>query len=217
MRKIILASASPRRREILQNLGLTFDVVVADVDETSDERDPSSLCELLAARKGNATVEKLRASGADLTDTLVIASDTVVAAMSGGAIEILGKPRDGEDAARMLALLSGRTHRVMSGIWLWMNGVSAVSHDVTEVVFDPLAPDAIERYIATKEPFGKAGAYAIQGYASSFIAGIQGDYFNVVGLPVHRMCSLFRTAFPKEGELIGVDRDRKGEHPSAEG
>ena len=202
MKQIILASASPRRREILHTLGLNFEILAADVDETCNEKDPARLCETLSARKGAATVEKLRTMGRDVRDTLVIASDTVVAVGEGESAEILGKPRDAADARRMLSLLSGREHRVVSGIWLWLNGVSAVSHDATSVFFDRLAPSQIDRYLATGEPFGKAGAYAIQGMASPFISGIRGDYFTVVGLPVHRMATLFAETFPKEQELF---------------
>lgn len=202
MKQIILASASPRRREILHTLGLNFEVLAADVDETCEETDPARLCEILASRKGEATVEKLRAAGRDVRDTLVIASDTVVAVGEGETAEILGKPRSAADARRMLSLLSGREHRVLSAIWLWMNGVSAVSHDVTSVFFDPLTPAQIDRYLATGEPFGKAGAYAIQGMASPFISGIRGDYFNVVGLPVHRMATLFAETFPNEQRIF---------------
>ena len=211
MKTIVLASASPRRREILKNLGLSFEVLAADVDESSDERDPVRLSELLAARKGDAVLESLRASCRDLSDLLVIASDTVVAvdvpssetAENGDTVcKILGKPLDADDARRMLSLLSGRSHRVVSGIYLWYRGVRAVSHDVTEVFFDRLPPETLDRYIASGEPFGKAGAYAIQGHASPFIAGIRGDYYNVVGLPVHRMCTLFRETFPEEAPLV---------------
>lgn len=192
IKRCILASASPRRREILTNLGVSFEVLAADVDEACDLTDPARLCEELAARKGDAVVERLRSAGEDLTDLLVIASDTVVA-IDG---EILGKPRDEADARRMLSRLSGNVHRVVSGIYLWMNGVRAVSHDVTEVVFDRIPEEEIDRYLASGEPFGKAGAYAIQGHAAPWIAGIRGDYFNVVGLPVHRLNTLFRQTFP---------------------
>ena len=195
MKRIILASASPRRREILQTLGLTFSVRVADVDESCEERDPARLCRILAARKGDAVAQSLLAEGQDLGDVLVIASDTVVAVGDGEKTQILGKPRDADDARRMLRLLSGRTHRVMSGIYLCSGKTRALSHDETEVDFDPLSEADIERYIASGEPFGKVGAYAIQGRASTFISAIRGDYFNVVGLPVHKMSVLFRSAF----------------------
>ncbi|MBQ9785829.1 MAG: septum formation protein Maf [Clostridia bacterium] len=191
----ILASQSPRRKEILETLGLSFEVVVADTDESSDVRDPYRLVELLAERKGVAVRDRLTAEGRDLSDTLIIASDTVVA-IDG---EILGKPHDAEDARRMLRLYSGRAHEVVSGICLIKGGVCAVSHEVTRVVFDEMDEKTICRYVEIAKPYDKAGAYAIQGLASAYIAGIEGDYFNVVGLPVHRMNRLY---FEKFGENL---------------
>jgi len=190
---IILASASPRRREILSSLGLSFSVVVSDADENVDERDPARLVELLSCRKGEAVRERLISEGVDLSDTLIIASDTVVS-IDG---EILGKPRDEEDACRMLRLYSGKGHEVISGIALCKNGVTAVSHEVTYVEFDEMSEEEILSYIRKNSPYDKAGAYAIQGAASAYIKGIRGDYFNVVGLPVHRMCRLYSEKFGK--------------------
>ena len=187
----ILASKSPRRREILENLGVTFEVVTAETDETSAERDPRRLVELLSERKGRAVMELLAAKGRDLTDTVVISSDTVVA-IDG---EILGKPRDEADAKRMLSLLSGRRHEVISGVCLIGNGKIGVSHEVTEVEFDKLDAETIDGYIRATAPYDKAGAYAIQGLASAYIKGIHGCYFNVVGLPVHRLNCLYRELF----------------------
>lgn len=191
MRHCILASASPRRREILSNLGVDFEVFVTDADENCDLTDPASLAEEIAARKGRAALEALKAQGRDLTNVVLIASDTTVAIGES----ILGKPQDAEDARRMLRMLSGSTHRVVSGIYLCMNGEEAVSHAVTEVEFAPLREEDIAFYLKSGEPFGKAGAYAIQGLASVWIKGIRGDYFNVVGLPVNRMCELFFEKF----------------------
>lgn len=187
MRHCILASASPRRKEILEHLGVAFEVYVTDADESCSLTDPEALAEEIAARKGRAAEERLRAEGRDLTNEVLIASDTTVAVES----EILGKPRDGEDAKRMLRMLSGGTHRVVSGIYLLFNGKEAISHAVTEVEFAPMSEEEIEFYVQSGEPFGKAGAYAIQGLASAWIRGIKGDYFNVVGLPVNRMYELF--------------------------
>lgn len=187
----ILASKSPRRREILENLGVTFEVVTAETDETSAERDPRRLVELLSERKGRAVMELLAAKGRDLTDTVVISSDTVVA-IDG---EILGKPRDEADAKRMLSLLSGRRHEVISGVCLIGNGKIGVSHEVTEVEFDKLDAETIDGYVRATAPYDKAGAYAIQGLASAYIKGIHGCYFNVVGLPVHRLNCLYRELF----------------------
>lgn len=187
----ILASKSPRRKEILETLGLKFEVVVADTDESSDEKNPYRLVELLSERKGLAVRDSLLAEGRDLSDTVIISSDTVVA-IDG---EILGKPRDEEDAKRMLRLYSGRTHEVVSGICLLCGDRYGVSHEVTEVEFETLDEETIMRYVERTQPYDKAGAYAIQGLASAYIKGIKGDYFNVVGLPVHRMYRLYREIF----------------------
>ena len=187
MMNCILASKSPRRKEILETMGLSFEVVVADTDEESEERDPRRLVEILARRKGCAVRDALKREGRDLSDTLIIASDTIVAIDE----EILGKPRDEADACRMLRLYAGRSHEVVSGICLIKGDVCAVSHEVTEVSFDEMDEATIARYVSLAQPYDKAGAYAIQGLASAYITGIKGDYFNVVGLPVHRMNRLY--------------------------
>lgn len=191
MRPCILASASPRRKEILKNLGVEFEVFVTDTDETCELTDPKLLAEELSARKGRAAKEMLLSRGVDLSGKILIASDTTVS-VDG---MILGKPADEEDARRMLRLLQGRTHAVVSGIYLCLDGKEAASHALTEVEFSPMSESDIDFYIKTGEPFGKAGAYAIQGIASAWVRGIQGDYFNVVGLPVNRMCELFQEIF----------------------
>lgn len=188
---LILASKSPRRKELLELLGVRFDVVTADTDESASEKDPKTLVELLAERKGQAVRELLAAQGRLSSDTVILSADTVVS-VDG---EILGKPRDADDAGRMLRLYSGRTHEVVSGICLLSATRSGVAHEVTEVEFEPLDEATIARYIRTERPFDKAGAYAIQGMASAYIKGIHGDYFNVVGLPIHRMNCLWREIF----------------------
>ena len=181
--RIILASKSPRRKEILENLGLNFEVIAADADENCDIKDPCALVEEIASRKGRAVVDGL-SSGCD--DTLVIACDTLVYAEG----EFLGKPRDREDAVRMMKLLSGKEHSVISGVYLWYSGKEATCFAETKVSFDGIADGVIESYVDTPEPYDKAGAYAIQGIASAWIDGIDGDYFNVVGLPVRRLMRL---------------------------
>ena len=191
MKDCILASGSPRRREILKTLGVSFAVVTPEVDESSSETDPEKLSELLARRKGEAALRSFAGRESELHDKLLIASDTTVE-VDG---EILGKPKDAADACRMLRLLAGRTHRVVSGIFLSYNGKAAVAHEVTEVTFAPMTESEIAWYLASGEPFGKAGGYAIQGLASLWIREIRGDYFNVVGLPVHRMQALCRETF----------------------
>lgn len=193
MRECILASASPRRKEILEHLGVRLEVFPADVDESTDESDPERFAEELSARKGRAARSLLIHAGRNLTDRVLIASDTAVS-VDG---EILGKPRDEADARRMLHLLRGRTHRVVSGIYLSLNGQEALSHAVTEVELAPMSDCEVEMYLRTGEPYGKAGAYAIQGTAALWVRAIHGDYYNVVGLPVNRMYELYAEKFGK--------------------
>ena len=191
--EIILASASPRRREILSMLRIPFTVVVANANEDSETRDPVLLVQELALRKGDAVRARLRESGEMHENTLILASDTVVA-IDG---EILGKPRDEEDARAMLRRLSGKTHKVTSGIALLTDTRAVTAYEETEVRFSVLTEAEIDRYVKSGEPMDKAGAYAVQGLASVWIEGLTGDYFNVVGLPVHRLDLLLR-------EFVGV-------------
>ena len=184
--KLILASASPRRREILENMGVTFTVRVADADETCEIADAGARVEAIASRKCQAMVDLLSAEGTLDDDTLILAADTLVT-LDGA---FLGKPRDEADARRMIEALQGRSHAVAGGICLWYRGRTVTASELTRVTFAPMSEADVETYLATGESFGKAGGYAIQGYASRFISGIEGDYFNVVGLPVHR---LFKT------------------------
>ena len=166
----MLASASPRRAELLRAAGIEFDVLATDVDETprAGERAYDYVTRLAA--------EKARAVTPQAGGRPVLAADTAVV-VDG---EILGKPRDAADARRMLRMLSGRVHEVMTGVCV--DSVSRV--DVTTVEFAQLSEDEIARYVASGEPMDKAGGYAIQGLASRFIRRIDGSYSNVVGLPV---------------------------------
>ena len=191
--KYILASASPRRREILSNLGLDFTVLVADADETCDIDDPGERVEFISLKKCLAARDRLMAEGMDPADaeTVIIASDTLVT-LDG---EFLGKPRDEDDAIRMIDLLEGRTHTVASGIAVWHKGRTVTAHELTGVTFAPMNPAEVRAYVATGESFGKAGGYAIQGHAARYITGIHGDYFNVVGLPVRRLYETLRMVF----------------------
>lgn len=174
--KLVLASKSPRRSEILKNAGIDFTVRVADADETiPDGTKPQDAVVFLAARKAMA-VER-----AD--DELVLGADTVVVLDD----KILGKPQDKDDAFNMIKSLSGRVHSVFTGVCAIGNGVSMTFSEETKVEFLPLTDDEIISYINTNEPYDKAGAYGIQGLASKFIRGIEGDYFNVVGLPINRI------------------------------
>ena len=189
--KLILASQSPRRREILSNLGVTFEVKVSDADESSDERDPKKLVEELSRRKAEAVRDALLCEGKSMEKCVILASDTVVS-VDG---RILGKPKDEAEARWMLHLLSGRRHEVISGLALIGDGKSGTAHEVTEVEFDEMDDATIDYYIREAKPYDKAGAYAIQGLASAWIKGIHGCYFNVVGLPVHRLNCLYEQLF----------------------
>ena len=173
---LVLASKSPRRSEILRNAGIEFTVRVADADETlPDGIKPCDAVVYLAAKKAMA-VER-----AD--DEMVLGADTIVVLDD----KILGKPKDKEDAYNMIKSLSGRVHSVFTGVCAMGNGCSMTFAEETKVEFLSLTDEEINDYINTDEPYDKAGAYGIQGLASKFIRGIQGDYFNVVGLPISRI------------------------------
>lgn len=171
--KLVLASKSPRRSEILKNAGIDFTVRVADADEAIPTgTSPEDAVVFLAARKALA-VERTE-------DETVLGADTVVV-LDG---EILGKPKGRGDAFNMLKSLSGRVHSVFTGVCAIGNGLSMTFAEETKVEFYKLTDEEIYTYIDTGEPYDKAGAYGIQGLASKFIRGIEGDYFNVVGLPI---------------------------------
>ena len=186
MRKLILASASPRRIELLKNAGLEAEVHPADVDESLPEGlTPEEAVKLLSARKAQAVFYTLTSSGNVEDGLIVLGADTVVSADG----LILGKPADEEDAARMLKLLSGRKHTVCTGVTLLSAaGGKAPERDTfaetSSVYVDPLSEKEIAAYIASGEPMDKAGSYGIQGMFSRHVSRIEGDYFNIVGLPV---------------------------------
>lgn len=187
---IILASGSPRRKEILSDLGVDFRVIVADADESSDERDPEKLTEELARRKGLAVWERLvseRPDGIDLDTCTVVSADTVV--FAGG--EILGKPRDAADAERMIRLISGKVHSVISGVAITRTGVAKSASCVTKVRVAHIPDEEIKKYVESGDPLDKAGSYGIQGKFSQWVEGIDGCYFSVVGLPVHTLAELY--------------------------
>lgn len=177
MAKVILASASPRRKELLSLAGVDFTVKVADVEEIIPENaSPDEVVRSLALQKAQAVAK-------DNPDCIVIGSDTVVA-LDG---VILGKPKDEENAKQMLTALSGRSHTVYTGVALIHGEKIKNFCEATEVVFNELTDEEIVNYIATKEPMDKAGAYGIQGKGCVLVEKIKGDYFNVVGLPVSRV------------------------------
>ena len=181
--KLTLASRSPRRAEILRAVGWEFAAIAADIDETRREsEDAVSYVQRLAQTKAETVVSKTSAP-------LVLGADTVVV-IEG---EILGQPRDDQDARRMLRLLSGKWHEVLTGVALLRVGTPPevlIDFARTRVRFAALSEAEINWYVATGEPRGKAGAYGIQGRAALFIEEIQGDYFNVVGLPVRLVYQL---------------------------
>ena len=189
MRKIILASASPRRKEILSMMGIEFETMVLDCDENTDAENPWELVEKLSYIKSSTCAKKLE----NEADALVIGADTIVYCDG----QILGKPRDKDDARMMLRMLSGNMHQVYTGVTVidTANHNIATFHEKTDVFFTELSDDDIEDYIATLEPMDKAGSYGIQGKGLVFIEKIIGDYYNVVGLPACRLMKELRQIF----------------------
>lgn len=183
---LILASASPRRQELLRIFGCPFTVRAADIDETMDPgKAPFDEVARVSRQKAQAI-----AAG---QDDVIIAADTIVVCCG----KVLGKPRDAEDARRMLSLLSGRDHQVMTGCTV-MRGSRAVTFtEVTDLHFRPLLPQEIRRYILSGEPMDKAGAYGIQGGGALFCQRMEGDYYNVMGLPLCRLGQVLRDMAPE--------------------
>ena len=179
---VILASQSPRRRELLGLTGLDFQIRVADIDETMNpDATPYDEVARLSREKALAIPRE--------AEDVVIAADTIV--VCDGAR--LGKPRDEADAFRMLRMLSGRDHQVMTGMTVLQGERSVTCTEVTDIHFRDLSDEEIRAYIATGEPMDKAGAYGIQGGAALFVSHLNGDYFNVVGLPVCRLGMILRS------------------------
>lgn len=200
--RIVLASASPRRRELLEQIGVKFEVLVSNVEEQISVGNPWRMVEELSAQKAEAALRLLEGIPAsdevrghssyraseNFEELLVVGADTVVSVEGS----ILGKPTDREDAAGMLAMLSGRNHEVYTGVTLIYRSVSGQIqkksfYERTEVVFYPMSRTEIECYVSTGDCMDKAGAYGIQGFCARYIKEIRGDYNNVVGLPVGRL------------------------------
>jgi len=177
---LVLASASPRRAELLRAAGISFTVRVANIDEVQRPGEPAADYVLRLAREKAQAVAR--------NDDLVLGADTTVV-IDG---EIVGKPSDHGDAERMLSALGGRWHEVLTAVSLRWGSQARSEVAITRVKFAPLSREEIDWYVATGEPFDKAGAYAIQGYASLFVERIEGSYSNVVGLPVHLVYQLAR-------------------------
>lgn len=173
-RRIVLASSSPRRREILEKLGIAFDIIPSNADEGGVTGSADETVMILAARKAKSVAEKL-------SDALVIGCDTLVALEN----DVFGKPESTAQAEEMLSRLSGNTHRVLSGLCLidTATGETRVSREETFVSFKALSPEEIRAYVLSGEPMDKAGAYAIQGGAGKFVSEVKGSYDNIVGFP----------------------------------
>ncbi len=188
MKKIVLASGSPRRREMMRQAGLEFEVHESSVEETHEDGNAEDMVMRLSMEKAADVSEYYP------EDCIIVGADTTVV-IEG---HILGKPADEEDAARMLGMLQGRTHQVFTGVTILDKALPerTVTNlcERTDVTFYPMTEESIRRYINTKEPLGKAGSYGIQGLGIVFVKSICGDYNNVVGLPVSAIRCIYEKA-----------------------
>jgi septum formation protein len=184
--KIILASASPRRANILKQVGFDFQVISSDVEEVFVSGDPVECAKELASRKASVVAERF-------SDRIVIGADTIVYLEN----RILGKPQNADEASAMLEFLSGRTHHVYTAFTLLQKSknVEVTDVEMTEVTFRQLLPDEIKHYIASDAPLDKAGAYGIQDESAVFVERINGDFYNVVGLPITKIYSALHRFF----------------------
>ena len=209
--KLVLASGSQRRRELLTMCGYDYEIIVSNADETIDESDPENFVRALSFRKAKEVFDRLFAAGR--RDFAVIGSDTVVAFQKEGETKpvIIGKPKDAEDAVRILSMLSGKTHRVFTGVSVIadisdenaaaqcsirekaeiqtecsIQGKAEIQTEcsITEVTFETLSPDEITDYVNSGDPLDKAGSYGIQGPFGMFVREIRGNYFTVIGMPI---------------------------------
>lgn len=186
--KLILASSSPRRRELLSGLGLSFDVISSDVDESFEPgTKPVDVVKELARRKAFAVANQVKG---EHSRTLVIGADTIVVHQN----QILGKPKDEHKAIQMLKSLQGNTHEVWTAVCVVQTSdlTSKTEAECTQVEFVPLTDEEVQQYVQTGEPMDKAGAYGIQKIGALLVAGIEGDYFTVVGLPVRKTAALLK-------------------------
>lgn len=185
MGHIILASGSPRRKELLEQVRIPFEIRVSSCEETITKSSPEEIVMELSSQKASDISLSLKEE--EKEDCIIIGADTIVAWNK----QILGKPSDEQEAFFMLSMLSGNTHQVYTGVTLiqWKNGLKRMHsfYEKTDVFFYPISNSQIKAYIATGEPMDKAGAYGIQGLAAAFIQKIDGDYYNVVGLPLARL------------------------------
>lgn len=183
-RRIVLASGSPRRSELLAQVGMKFDIVVSNIEEVITKTLPNEVVCELSAQKAQAVYDSIE----DKENLLVIGADTVVSADN----IILGKPKDDDDAFNMIKMLQGSEHSVFTGVTLIIDGECHTFAEETKVRVYPMTDEEIRSYVKSKEPEDKAGAYGIQGLFAAYVKGIDGDYNNVVGLPVGGICSYLR-------------------------
>jgi len=188
MYRIVLASESPRRKEILTQMGIPFEAIASNVEEVVEEKEPSAMVQALATIKTKDIEEKLVKSGKDFADTIIIGADTMVFYKD----RALGKPKDMDDAISMLQMLSNKEHEVYTGVSIRIHHsqkpLETISFAVcTKVKVQALTTEQIRNYVETGEPMDKAGAYAIQGKFGIYIKEIQGDYYNIVGFPIARI------------------------------
>ncbi|MGM0603120.1 MAG: Maf family protein [Bacillota bacterium] len=184
MGKLVLASASPRREELLKQLKLKFTIVPSRIDESQfDNLKPVDMVEKLAFAKAEAVSNLVE-------DTIIIAADTVVVYQD----KVLNKPKDAEDAKNMLSTLSGKEHQVITAVALINSETDEylVEHNITSVFMEEISGEEIDKYIETGEPMGKAGAYAIQGFGALFVREIKGSYYSVVGLPLNQLSKMLK-------------------------
>lgn len=188
--KLVLASQSPRRVAMLRSLGLEFDTKPSDMDENTDLKNPAEVVEYLAEAKARTVAEQLAIT--ESTRTLVLGADTIVVLGS----EILGKPSNREHAYQMLMRMSGRHHRVYTGVSIIdvKSGEATTKHEMSSVYFRSLDPAEVRSYAKTEEPMDKAGAYALQGTAGAFVEKIEGCYSTIVGLPMPLTVKMLRDA-----------------------
>ena len=187
--RIVLASASPRRRELLEQAGIDFEILIGSTRECITKEEPGEIVEELSLAKAKGVAEAVTG------DAVIIGADTIVAKGN----KVLGKPKDAEDAHQMLAMLQGEKHQVYTGVTLLQK--KGDERIIRSFFMTSMSDQEIEAYIATGEPFDKAGSYGIQGRAGIFVERIEGDYYNVVGLPISRLC--------RELKSLEAEDDRK--------
>jgi septum formation protein len=196
---VILASASPRRRELLTMAGIDFKVEAADIDETVQPGESAATyVQRLAVEKAQAVWAKYKDMDDSADPITVLGADTTVVCDG----QLLGKPVDQADARRMLTLLAGRTHQVLTGVAAITRRATVSEVEITQVFFDMIGEQELVRYLASGQPMDKAGAYGIQGYAARWIPRIEGCYFNVVGLPLARTMAVMARAQEGPSDLV---------------